>query len=278
VPYPEELGEALARELVLDGGGRLLDIGCGPGSLTLLLAPRFGEAVGVDADPEMLAEGRRRAVAVGIKNVEWVHRRAEDMSLDLGSFRVATLSQSFHWMNRERVAGLVRELLTTEGALVHVHATTHQGIEGQSALPHPRPPRREIEALVSKFLGTRRRAGRATGPGSLSMRSSRGRRRRGSTGRPGLVAQPGSRFRAWSSPAARTKSLPACSRCPTRHRTSSETAPRSSSRSCARCSLMRTRMACSANRCARSRQTSGAFRGDRPCRSVRASRGCTLSP
>ena len=160
VPYPEELGDALARELGLDGSGRLLDVGCGPGSLTLLLAPRFGHAVGMDADPQMLAEGRRRAAATGIANVEWVHRRAEDLSLDLGSFRVATLAQSFHWMDRERVAGLVRELLTADGALVHVHATTHQGIEGESALPHPGPPRREIEALVRQFLGTRRRAGR----------------------------------------------------------------------------------------------------------------------
>jgi SAM-dependent methyltransferase len=160
VPYPEELGDALARELGLDGGGRLLDVGCGPGSLTLLLAPWFGHVVGVDADPQMLAEGRRRAAAAGVANVEWVHRKAEDLSLDLGSFRVVTLAQSFHWMNRERVGALVRELLDADGALVHVHATTHEGMEGEAALPHPRPPRREIEALIRQFLGTRRRAGR----------------------------------------------------------------------------------------------------------------------
>jgi ubiquinone/menaquinone biosynthesis C-methylase UbiE len=39
----------------------LLDVGCGPGSLTLLLAPYVSEAIGVDADGDMLGEG----VAVG---------------------------------------------------------------------------------------------------------------------------------------------------------------------------------------------------------------------
>ncbi|MGH3828126.1 MAG: class I SAM-dependent methyltransferase [Pseudonocardiaceae bacterium] len=50
--------DSLAAALHLDGSGRLLDVGCGPGSLTLPLAPRFGEATGVDADPDMLREAR----------------------------------------------------------------------------------------------------------------------------------------------------------------------------------------------------------------------------
>jgi predicted TPR repeat methyltransferase len=39
VDYPIALADALARELGLDGSGRLLDIGCGPGKFTLQLAP-----------------------------------------------------------------------------------------------------------------------------------------------------------------------------------------------------------------------------------------------
>ena len=53
--YPAGLAEALRDELGLDGRGRLLDVGCGPGSLTLLLAPLFEEAIGVDADGDMVA-------------------------------------------------------------------------------------------------------------------------------------------------------------------------------------------------------------------------------
>ena len=174
VPYPDELADALALELGLDGRGRLLDVGCGPGSLTLLLAPRFEQVVGVDADAQMLAEGQRRAEAAEIANVGWVHGRAEDLSLDLGWFRVATLAQSFHWMNRERVAGRLRGLLTSDGALVHVHATTHQGVDGESALPHPRPPRREIDAVVRRFLGPQRRAGQGHRPDVVASETDRG--------------------------------------------------------------------------------------------------------
>src|SRR5947209_6469738 len=54
VAYPEQVAEALVAALELDGSGRLLDVGCGPGSLTLLLAPHFEQAIGVDADADML--------------------------------------------------------------------------------------------------------------------------------------------------------------------------------------------------------------------------------
>ncbi len=159
VPYPDELADGLAAALELDGRGQMLDVGCGPGSLTLLLAPHFEHVIGVDADSNMLAQGRRLAADAGIINIDWVQQRAEDLSDEFGRFRVTTLAQSFHWMNRERVAGILRGLLTDGGALVHVHATTHKGLEGDSPLPHPRPPRRGIDTLVAQFLGAQPRAG-----------------------------------------------------------------------------------------------------------------------
>jgi len=44
LPYAPGLADAFARSLALDGRGRLLDAGCGPGTVTLRLAPLF-EAV-----------------------------------------------------------------------------------------------------------------------------------------------------------------------------------------------------------------------------------------
>jgi len=175
VPYADELVDRLAAALSLDGTGRLLDVGCGPGSLTLLLAPRFGHATGLDADPHMLAEGERQAAAAGITNVDWVNMRAEDLPPDLGPFSVATLAQSFHWMDRARVARLLHVALTADGILVNVHATTHQGIDSDVTLPHPRPPRREIDALVKRFLGRRRRAGQRSLPEVSISEADRGR-------------------------------------------------------------------------------------------------------
>jgi SAM-dependent methyltransferase len=163
VPYPAELATALVDELALDGRGRLLDVGCGPGSLTLLLAPLFERTVGVDADAEMLAEATRQAASRGVENVDWVQMRAEELPGDLGSFRIVTFAQSFHWMQRERVAAAVRGMLEPGGAWVHVHATTHRGA-GDDQLPEPSPPHEAIEALVQAYLGPVRRAGRGTLP------------------------------------------------------------------------------------------------------------------
>jgi SAM-dependent methyltransferase len=61
MPYPAELGDVLAGALGLDGTGRLLDVGCGPGPLTILLAPFFASAVGIDASTGMIAAARAQA-------------------------------------------------------------------------------------------------------------------------------------------------------------------------------------------------------------------------
>ncbi|KOX09732.1 methyltransferase [Micromonospora sp. NRRL B-16802] len=159
MPYPPSLADAVATALGLDGTGRLLDVGCGPGSLTLLLAPLFEAAVGVDADRDMLVEAGRRAREVGLTSVEWRHLRAEELPADLGTFRVVTFAQSFHWMDRPLVAGRVRSMLVPGGAWVHVHANTHQGVAGDDPLPYPRPPWRQIDDLVASYLGPVRRAG-----------------------------------------------------------------------------------------------------------------------
>ena len=159
VGYPIDVADALVAALALDGSGRLLDVGCGPGSLTLLLAPHFTQATGVDADADMLIEAARLAEERGVRNVKWRRLRGEELPADLPPARVVTFAQSFHWMDRRRVAGAVRSMLVRGGAVVHVHATTHQGVDTDRELPHPQPPREAISRLVQRYLGAQRRAG-----------------------------------------------------------------------------------------------------------------------
>ncbi len=159
VAYPAGVADALVAALDLDGTGRLLDVGCGPGSLTLLLAPHFAEVIGVDADSDMLAEAARLAEAQRVANARWVQMRAEDLPADLPPATVVSFAQSFHWMDRRRVAAAARRLVGADGALVHVGATTHQGVETDAPLPHPQPPRAEITRLVRRYLGPQQRAG-----------------------------------------------------------------------------------------------------------------------
>ena len=164
VPYAPGLAERLADVLSLDGRGRLLDVGCGPGVLTLLLAPLFEEAVGVDPDPGMLAEAESRASAAGIGNARWASVRGEDLPAGLGGFRVVTFGQSFHWMERDRVATIVLGMLESGGAFVQVSDVKEVRAAPGGHVSAPYPPYEAIGELVRRYLGPVRRAGRGVLP------------------------------------------------------------------------------------------------------------------
>lgn len=191
MPYPPELAEGVAAELGLDGTGRLLDVGCGPGSLTLLLAPWFAAAVGVDADAGMIAEAGRRAAEVGVDTVQWRRLRAEELPAGLGTFRVVSFAQSYHWMDQPRVARQVRDMIEPGGAWVHVGADTHRGMDGDDPLPHPRPPWDRIGDLVTGHLGPVRRAGQGFLPGGTRSGEEEVMRRAGFTGPTRIVVDGG---------------------------------------------------------------------------------------
>lgn len=159
LPYAPGLADRLAAVLSLDGRGRLIDVGCGPGVLTLLLAHHFDEAVGVDPDVGMLEEAKRRATDAGIRNVRWLRARGEDLPAGLGSCRVATFAQSFHWMDHSRVAAIVLEMLEPGGAFVYVSDVKETPALPGDGLAHPAPPYPAIHELVQRYLGPERRAG-----------------------------------------------------------------------------------------------------------------------
>jgi len=163
-PYSPQLEAVLTEELELGGSGRLLDGGCGPGILTVRLAHLFEEAVGLDPDAAMLAEGRRVADERGIANIRWVQAVAEDLpEAAPGPYRLVTFVSSLHWTDEQRVMETVYDMLEPDGALAMIVHT----VEGRPEPPSPGPPRiphAEIEALVEKYLGTTRRAGQGVAP------------------------------------------------------------------------------------------------------------------
>lgn len=159
LPYPASLRERFAGATELRGAPRLIDVGCGPGIVAVALAPLFTEVVGVDPDPDMLGEAARLAAESGVTNARWVRLQAEDLPAGLGLFRYATFAQSFHWMDRDRVARVVFNMLEAGGAFVHVNTVVADPPSSPS-LPFPTPPEREIDHLVRAYLGEARRAGR----------------------------------------------------------------------------------------------------------------------
>jgi SAM-dependent methyltransferase len=188
-PYSSRLEPMLAEELDLDGSGRLLDGGCGPGILTVRLAHLFEEVIGLDPDPAMLAEGARAAAERGIANIRWVQALAEDLpGAAPGPYRLVAFGQSFHWTDEPRVAELVYDVLEPGGALALVVHT----VEGRPVPPSPGPPpipHDEIEQIVEKYLGSARRAGFGFGPSrSHRFEDILGRSR---FGRPEILFAPG---------------------------------------------------------------------------------------
>jgi SAM-dependent methyltransferase len=161
--YSAHLLSTLEAELGLDGSGRLLDVGCGPGILAIELAGSFDEAIGLDPDAGMLHEAARRAADAGIESVRWVQALAEEITeLDLGTFRLVTFGQSFQWTEREQVAESVYDILEPGGALALI-VHTRQGRPQPGGPAYPEIPHDEIRALIARYLGPRRRAGQGFG-------------------------------------------------------------------------------------------------------------------
>lgn len=160
--YSPELEAVLTREAGLDGNGRLLDAGCGPGVLTVRLAHLFAQAVGLDPDADMLAEGSRAAEQMRVANIRWIQGLAEDLpAIAPGPYRLVTFGQSFHWTDEQRVAEIVYDMLEPGGALALLAHT----VDGRPRPPDPGVPpipHDEIKALVRKYLGSNRRAGQGT--------------------------------------------------------------------------------------------------------------------
>lgn len=120
--YPAELLERLAAAAGLDGTGRLLDLGCGPGHLAVPLARHVEEVVAVDPEAEMLAQ-----LPAGITAV---HGRAEDVDESWGSFRLVTIGRAFHWMD----GPLVMERLATVTHQVALVGDSHEHSEAQTTV------------------------------------------------------------------------------------------------------------------------------------------------
>src|SRR5262249_33165813 len=74
-----ELTTLLAEQLGWSKRDRVLDVGAGPGQLSLLVAPFVAEVVAIEPEPDMLAEGQRRAAMADIGNVRFVAGSSDDL-------------------------------------------------------------------------------------------------------------------------------------------------------------------------------------------------------
>ena len=166
-PYSPKLAEALATHLSLDGEGRLLDVGCGPGS-SHFCSHTCSTALSVSTRIPEWWPRRCAAAEEGIDNTAWIRMRAEELPASLGSFQVVSFGQSFHWMDRPRVAAAVRDMLDpgarssrlTSG--IPAHRTSHRKVGHTHRCR--RPPSTSYAGAGSDLIAGRDRDFRDTSP------------------------------------------------------------------------------------------------------------------
>ena len=132
------------------------------GVQTCALPILFEQAVGLDPDAGMLAEGYRAAGEKGVMHIRWVHGLAEDLpAVAPGPYKLVTFGQSFHWTDEQHVAETAYDMLEPGGALaLIVHTVTGRPQPADPGVPPI--PHDEIKALVAGYLGSTRRAGQGT--------------------------------------------------------------------------------------------------------------------
>ncbi|NJL87752.1 MAG: methyltransferase domain-containing protein [Leptolyngbyaceae cyanobacterium SM1_1_3] len=101
---------------------RILDLGCGTGSTTLLLKQAFPEAevIGVDLSPYMLKVAEDKAQRQGLE-IAFIHGQAETTGLPAASFDLVTASLLFHETPpqvSERILQEALRLLTSGGEVL----------------------------------------------------------------------------------------------------------------------------------------------------------------
>ncbi|WP_404961999.1 class I SAM-dependent methyltransferase [Streptomyces sp. 147326] len=146
-PYPAEFYELLADRFALDGSQTVLDLGAGPGPITLALAPLADQVYAVDPEPAMLAEGSRLAEERGLTNTSWLAGDAAGIGrLCLPRIDLCVIGRAFHLMDRSRVAAELDGVLAPRGGIVLVDSVAGPDV------PHP-PWAAVAEEVCARFLG-----------------------------------------------------------------------------------------------------------------------------
>lgn len=88
---------------------RALDVGCGPGALTIELAKRVEKAVGTDHNPQMITYAERNARAAKVTNIEFGIARAESLPFEEETFELVTATSVLYLLAEPQVG--LREIV-----------------------------------------------------------------------------------------------------------------------------------------------------------------------
>lgn len=119
----DRLKRPLIEQAALQPGFRVLDIGCGTGSLTLLLKRLHPEVavVGLDPDPKALAIAKRKAERAGLA-IQFDQGFSDPLSYPTASFDRVFSSLMFHHLNPDEKRATLREVrrVLAPGGTLHL--------------------------------------------------------------------------------------------------------------------------------------------------------------
>lgn len=146
--YPPALIARVIQIVGLEPGDAVMDLGCGPGPIAVLLAQAGMTVTAVDPEPDMLEAAQVAAHEAGV-TIDFRQGSSFDWPAGIGPFKLVTMGRSFHWMDREATLRALDSLVTPDGALALLHDE------------HPRTAENAWR-LVLRDIGNK--YGRATSP------------------------------------------------------------------------------------------------------------------
>jgi ubiquinone/menaquinone biosynthesis C-methylase UbiE len=114
--YPDLLIKRVAQLCNLRSTARVLDLGCGPGTLVRAFAPFCGVIIGVDPEPRMIAAAKQYVIGSGCKT-EFICASAHELSVNIGTFSLVTIGRAFHWMDRKATLEMLDTIVDPQGAV-----------------------------------------------------------------------------------------------------------------------------------------------------------------
>jgi SAM-dependent methyltransferase len=113
---------------LIDRGDRVLDVGCGPGSITLGLAQVAGRVTGVDVDDAEFTDARAYAATHGIDNVEFRQGSIYELDVPDASVDACTLFSMLETLD-DPLAGLAEvRRVVKPGGLVGASSIEYGGL------------------------------------------------------------------------------------------------------------------------------------------------------
>ncbi|GGK31654.1 class I SAM-dependent methyltransferase [Salinarimonas ramus] len=114
--YPPDLADALAQAAPVTG--LAIDVGCGNGQLTRLLAERFERVIGVDASAEQIAR------ATPHPRITYRRAPAEATGAEAGSVDLVVAAQAAHWFDLDAFYAEARRVARPGAAIALVAYAT----------------------------------------------------------------------------------------------------------------------------------------------------------